>query len=462
MDPVEAAGVLRIVWDTWRTERVGDEAIRRRQQERLSRLVRYARTASPYYRRLYHGLPPRVADPLLLPPVGKRDLMAHFDEWVTDPDVTMQGLRRDFLPDLSQVGSRYLGRYHVFTTSGTTGEPAVLLHDRESWQVMHVVSRFRARRSLAMRSLVPQLWRHGIRSAVLLATGGHFGGAVLVQSVRRRSAFLARRVRLLSVLRPLPDLVEELNGFQPTLIGGYPSAVALLAAEQRAGRLSISPLRATATGETLTAAARREIETGFGCPVIEGYAASEVPALAVQCSQGRLHVNTDWYLFEPVDEEYRPVPPGVLSHTVLVTNLANRVQPMIRYDLGDRVELATIPCLCGSAFPTVKVEGRTNDVLAFERPDGSVVRVLPLALGAVIEETPGVRRFQAIRTGPRTLTVRLELWPDVEQDTAWAAVAHRLEKFLATHGADAVSVERAPEPPAADPRSGKFRQVWSA
>ena len=165
MDPVESLRVLRIAVDTWRTERAGAEAIRRRQQERLCRLVRHARTASPYYRRLYHGLPPRVADPLVLPPVGKHDLMAHFDEWVTDPEVTLDGIRQDFLSDLSRVGSAYLGRYHVFTTSGTTGEPAILLHDRASWQVMHVVSRFRARGSLGMGSLLPQLRRRGIRSA---------------------------------------------------------------------------------------------------------------------------------------------------------------------------------------------------------------------------------------------------------------------------------------------------------
>ena len=42
-------------------------------------------------------------------------------------------------------------------------------------------------------------------------------------------------------------------------------------------------------------------------------------------------------ILEPVDRDYRPTPPGELSHTVLLTNLANAVQPIIRYDLGDSV-----------------------------------------------------------------------------------------------------------------------------
>ena len=60
---------------------------------------------------------------------------------------------------------------------------------------------------------------------------------------------------------------------------------------------------------------------------MQGYAASEVPGLAIGCNEGSFHVSTDWYLFEPVDERYQPVPAGTTSHTVLVTNLANLVSP---------------------------------------------------------------------------------------------------------------------------------------
>jgi len=454
--------VLRTVWDTLRAEHGGAPTIARMQAERLNRLVRHARTASPYYRSLYQGLPSRVTDPRVLPPVVKRDLMAHFDDWVTDPDLTLAGLNRDFLSDLSMVGRPYLGRYHVFTTSGTTGVPAVLVHDRESWQVLHIVARLRARRALRTSRLMPGLLRHGLRAAVLFATGGHFGGVVLAESVRRRSPLLAQRVRVLSVLRPVEELVAELNEYQPTLLSAYPSALALLAEEQNAGRLRISPLQAITAGEAMTDEYRREIDTAFeGLRVVQGYAASEVPGLAIRCDEGSFHVNTDWYLFEPVDERYQPVPAGTTSHTVLVTNLANRVQPLIRYDLGDSVEVATAPCPCGSVLPAVAVEGRTNDVLTFQSPDGHAVRILPLALATVVEETPGVHRFQAIGVGPRTLTVRLEAQAGADPDEVWTAVEERLTDFLTAHGAPGAAVERAHEPPTVDARSGKFRQVWS-
>lgn len=451
---------LRVAWETWRAERGGPEAFNRLQQARLSALVEFARSASPYYRRLYRDLADTVNEPAQLPPVGKRDLMANFDDWVTDPHITLAKLKSELLSDLSRLGSLYRGQYLVVTTSGTSGEPAVLIHDRFSWVMVNVVVRIRERRNLVRASEVRDFLFRGLRAAALVASGGHFAGVVLTENARRRAPAIARRLRVFSVLRPLSELVAELNTFKPTLLFGYPSAVIQLAAEQKAGRLSIRPVLVICSGENLSASGQAAIEAAFGCRVTQRYLSSEVPALTSQCRHGAFHVNTDWYILEPVDADYAPVPAGTTSHTVLVTNLANRVQPLIRYDLGDRVTLATEPCPCGSPFPAVSIDGRTGDLVSFAAADGSAVTVLPLALGTVIEETPGVRRFQAIRTGPGNLTVRLEVLPGAAVALVRTAVTERLDEYFAAVGAGPVAVEHADELPRPD-RSGKFRQVWS-
>ena len=450
-----------IAWDVWRAEGEGPEGIARRQQARLAELVAFARSASPFYRHLYRDAPDDVADARQLPHVGKRELMENFDDWVTDPNITLARLKTELLSDLSQLGRAYRGKYLVVTTSGTTGEPAVLVHDRISWVVVNLVVRIRERRTLVRAGEVRRLLRRGPRAAALVAGGGHFAGVVLTESARRRAAAVARRVRVFSVLRPLPELVAELNEFNPTLLYGYPSAMIQLASEQRAGRLRIRPVLAISSGENLSATGRAAIEASLGCRVTERYLSSEVPALTSQCRNGAFHVNADWYILEPVDENYQPVPAGVRSYTALVTNLANRVQPIIRYDLGDRVTLATSPCPCGSPFPAVTIEGRAGDLVSFEAPDGRAVTVLPLALGTVIEETAGVRRFQAIRTGPGTLRLRLETEPDADRAQVQTAVEQRLGSFFATQGTGPIAIDHADEPPRTD-RSGKFRQVWSA
>lgn len=43
-----------------------------------------------------------------------------------------------------------------------------------------------------------------------------------------------------------------------------------------------------------------------------------------------LHVKSDWFVREAVEEDLSPTPVGKWSHTVLLTNLANRVEPLMR------------------------------------------------------------------------------------------------------------------------------------
>ena len=58
---------------------------------------------------------------------------------------------------------------------------------------------------------------------------------------------------------------------------------------------------------------------------------------SLECSHGRHHVHEDWVILEAVDENLQPVPDGSLSATALLTVLTNDVQPIIRYDIGDRL-----------------------------------------------------------------------------------------------------------------------------
>ena len=105
-----------------------------------------------------------------------------------------------------------------------------------------------------------------------------------------------------------------------------------------------------------------------------------------------------------------PVAAGQRSDSVLLTTLANFVQPVIRYELGDSIVLDADPCPCGSALPTIRVEGRTDEILRVPRTGGGAAVLLPMAVATVVEETRGVRRYQAdagrrggdARAGPGT------------------------------------------------------------
>ena len=191
------------------------------------------------------------------------------------------------------------------------------------------------------------------------------------------------------------------------------------------------------------------------------YGSSEAVGLTFECKNKQLHVNSDWYILEPVDEHNQPVLPGQLSQSVLVTNLANRVQPIIRYKMGDRVTISPDTCQCGSPFPVIHVIGRTDEILSLPTSHGEVIKIFPLAISSIAEETPGVYNCQIIQTEPLKLKVRVAVKEIGSEQSVWEALQKRLEIYLAEQGVANVVIERAPEPPQLHPKSGKFQQVWS-
>ncbi len=182
----------------------------------------------------------------------------------------------------------------------------------------------------------------------------------------------------------------------------------------------------------------------FPCRVRETYGASECLVIASDCGHGWCHVNSDWVVLEPVGRAYQPILHGCASHTVLLTNLANRFQPIIRYDLGDSVLMRPDPCPYGSPFPAVRVEERRDDIIYMYATDGRMVPLLPLVLGSVVEEMPGVWRFQIIQVDPRTLHVRLETEVGADRVRTWKELHSRLDRYLAAQGVPSVKVELTP------------------
>jgi putative adenylate-forming enzyme len=266
---------------------------------------------------------------------------------------------------------------------------------------------------------------------------------------------------MFSALAPLPEIVTCLNDYQPAMLAAYPSSLALLAEEQEQGRLHINPVLVLPTGETLTDAVRQQIESAFHARVRQNYGASEMPVMAYDCGKGGLHINADWVIFEPVDEEFQPVPPGQPSHKVLITNLANRVQPFIRYEMGDSVTVNPEPCACGSPLPSITVEGRNDDILRFTNLAGRTVPIMPMALWSVIKDTPGAYRFQAIQTAPQQLKLRLQAKVVSQESELWKLVRERIQNYFEGHGLSNVQLILAQEPPTPNPISGKFRHVWA-
>jgi phenylacetate-coenzyme A ligase PaaK-like adenylate-forming protein len=442
--------------DARRARKEGPEGFARRQRDRLRDMIAYARANSPYYRERYRDLPDGIDDPTRLPVTSKAELTARFDDWVTDREIHLEDVTA-FVDDLTKIGDRFLGRYLVATTSGTTGKRGIFVLDDRYLNVAAAIGARAYLDALGVGGLLRVVARGG-RVAPVGATGGHFVSYAGYIRTTRDSAWRRRIIRPFSVHTPMPELVAEFNRFRPGVLVGYASMITLLAAEQEAGRLHIHPVLVQPAGETFTEGDRERVAKAFDTKVRTIYGATECTYLSYGCEHGWHHVNTDWAVLEPVDADHRPTPPGEWSHTVLISNLANRVQPFLRYDLGDSVRLRPDPCPCGNRLPAVQVQGRAGDVLTFPTERGDQVSLAPLTFGTLLDRTPGVDLFQIVQTEPDTLRVRLRLADGADPDQVWRAAHRELTDLLADQKLENVTVERAEEPPKQAP-GGKYRSV---
>jgi phenylacetate-coenzyme A ligase PaaK-like adenylate-forming protein len=163
---------------------------------------------------------------------------------------------------------------------------------------------------------------------------------------------------------------------------------------------------------------------------------------------------------EVVDEHNRPVPNGQRGAKVLLTNLANRVQPIIRYEVGDVVTMATEPCSCGSNLPLIRqVEGRNSDVFWIRTDEGDrpvTPAVFEIALSKIVE----VREFQLVQEDSNRFRIRIEPLAGAEFDKDQAAqIIHKqLEQYqLRRH----LHVEIEPVERLTPSDGKKFRRVLS-
>jgi phenylacetate-CoA ligase len=455
---------LSIFMDARRVTRGTPEMIAARQHERLSELVRFARANSRFYAEKYRGLPETITDMSILPPVTKVELMEHFDRVATDSSVRKEEVCRH-ISSLGNIGKPFLDKYMVWTTSGTTGTPGIFLEDK-NWDavitaVITAVNVLRMGGEWYTWDVIRGMMKAGGNSASVFAGNGHFLGVTMLERQRNSNRSRGKRIRLIPVTLPIHEIVRQLNEFQPAMFAGYSSALGLLAQEQLEGRLNIHPSIVISSAEPLSDQNRALIRQAFGVPPRNNYGCSEGGVMGYECNHGRMHINADWVIFEPVDASHNPVPTGQLSDRVLITNLANRIMPIIRYELGDRVTLLPEKCDCGITLPLIRLEGRTDEILRFQSSEGQPIPVLPLALWSVIKETPGVLRFQAIQIAPDALKIRLEAKQAENDNAVWKRVYVNARDYLTQQGLSNVKILHAGEPPMRDPRSGKFRNVWA-
>ena len=378
------ASLVHPTFDVWCTN-VISSAIpgfpTRLAEERILRLVQSACEASGFYRSKYRDVLETNAPFHEYPTTNKQEMMDHFDEIVSDKNIKLKDVK-DFISSEQNIGKRFLDKYYVWESSGTNGLQGIYLQDDDSINIYQALEACRR----PPESLCSQLMYQTLgieKIAFIGALNKHYASTASIAILKTRYPRLERVIKEFSIFDPIDKLVSELNQYQPSVLTTYPSMILSLIEN---ADLKIHPRELWLGGESLSHLQREYIKSKLGTTIYNSYGASEFLSIAWECAEGHLHVNADWVLLEAVDSQYAPVASGEQSMTTLLTNLANHVQPIIRYDLGDRISYATELCTCGSKLPHLAIMGRANEILTFNNSRGHSVTISALTIIGLIEE----------------------------------------------------------------------------
>jgi phenylacetate-CoA ligase len=383
-------------------------------------------------------------------------MLENFDDLVTDRRLSLAGVETH-LTEAEGAGPEtepmMFGEYRAMASGGSSGRRGVFVYGRADWTEGLAGS---ARMASAYLDLGPRLPRRRLAS-VFAESPLHVTGRMV-----RSLDVGAHRILRLDARAPLDELVEALNAFQPESLGAYASVAASLAERQLTGELRIAPRVVTTNAEVRTAEMEERIVAAWGRTPFDAYATTETGPgpLAIDCDRhAGLHVFEDLVQIEVVDDERRPVQAGRPGSRLLLTNLFNRTQPLIRYELTDLVTLSPDPCPCGRPFPLLEpVGGRSDDMLELPTRGGETVRVLPLILHSAMAGVTALSEYRIV-WGCGELRVDAVL-DGGDRDRTCGEIETRLGAALAGQGAQPppIRVESVAEIPR-HPQSGKRKLI---
>lgn len=360
-------------------ERLPRERILLLQAERAAAIARFAASHTAFYARTYeeHGIDlARLEDP---------------EQWQRIPIIDRAVVKEHASQLRSSEANDKTAR--SAKTGGSTGEPLRTLHDNRT-------------PNLALAWRMYRWW--GVQPWDNLARVGRWGFG-FADTVKNTISWWPSTQFYLDATLFSPDTMREFQQrivrHRPALIEGYVGAMVELANFLDAEGLRIPAPRAIATtAAPLTDNVRHRLESVFGAPVYDEYRGSEVNWLAGECGERNgLHMFADARRIEIIGDDGRPAPAGTVGD-VVITDLTNRVFPLIRYRPGDRAALTDAQCACGRGLPLMKQpEGRTTDVIRL--PSGAMINHGLMAMFA--DHPEAVRLFQIHQAADHSLHIRI-------------------------------------------------------
>ena len=405
-----------------------------RRDRRLRDTVLYAARHVPFYRDWFarSGVDPRsirTADDLARLPILDRDL-------------------ERARPDLFLAGARRARGALAFATSGSTGTPLRVAHDRISLLAnIPWGERERAPVNAICGSFRPKELYVGYETSTFKKVTAFYAAAARLPVAPRR--------RFVPLDTPAEEIAALFESERPDVLVGYGGWLDLFFRTVTARGIALRPPKMVMyMGEALPHGARAFIEERFGVPVLSRYNAVESFKIGFFCERRTgFHLHEDLCHVRVVGDDGRDLPPGTPGR-VLVSNLVNRATVLLNHPIGDVAALASEPCSCGRTLRLLtELEGRVEDAIALD--DGRFVH--PRSVWQALKDDVDVLQYQLVQVEPRRFVLRLATLDDAAFARARERALARLAPLLAPD--PSIDVERAT--PRTQDGPVKFRAVAS-
>jgi phenylacetate-CoA ligase len=230
----------------------------------------------------------------------------------------------------------------------------------------------------------------------------------------------------------IEQFIQQCKKVKPKLIHGYVGALDIIAEYILANNVVFpAPKVVWSTAAPISAVQASKIEQAFGAPVCDQYGCSELYFIAAECPMKKgLHVFSDAVLVEILDDNNLPVPTGEFGR-IVITNLNDKMFPLVRYANGDVGRMLEHTCSCEINYPLLdKVKGRVSDNISL--PDGSVLSGEYLT--TIFDDyTDEVKQFQIVQSPNNAITVKVVYKENTygnQRKTINTAVEQNLSRFI--------------------------------
>ncbi len=416
--------------------------IKKLQRKKLINLVKHTYKNSPFYRELFRNKGIEYKDLANigikdLPKTDKNLLMENFNDVITVDDVNKNDVI-NFIDNHRDPTKLFNDKYYVIHSSGTTGELGYYIYTRKNWELLKAVGASRLFDSFGLKRK---------KYVFIGAVDGHYAGiSFFLSPLNKFEDFFYKDFLIIDINKPLKYYIDKLNSLQPNVISGYPSAIKMLINYQKENKLDIKPDTVICGGEPLRKKTTEKIKKYWEITPKNYYGTSESILMGIGTGNQVMYIFDDLIQLEIVEDG------------ILLTNLYNYTEPLIRYKIDDLVvkldkEERKWP------FTIIKsVSGREEDLLWLRNQRGKLDFIHPIVF--VEFHVKGLKKIQIIKRGQVNIQLKVVKTESTMDSILKARITEKLKKILKKKNMQNVKLSiKLVKDIKNDPESGKFRLI---